>query len=105
MFSLAPKPAAAPAANPQESSAPPANAPGRGNLLAGIQGFNKGKLKDTDTKDSSTPATSNKPAGGGGPGARPGGGPPMGGGPFGIPPGGVAGLKKTGGRMFFYCSM
>jgi hypothetical protein len=64
---------------------------GRGNLLAGIQGFKKSGLEKTETVDKSAPPV----AGGGGAGsgaARPGGG---GGGPFGIPAGGIAGLKKT----------
>ena len=70
--------------------------PMAGGLLSGIQGFNKNKLKDADTNDKSAPATSKSgPTGGPGP-ARPGmNSPPSGGGPFGIPPGGIAGLKKT----------
>jgi len=63
---------------------------GRGNLLAGIQGFKKSGLEKTETVDKSAPPIS---GGGNSGGARPGGG--GGGGPFGIPAGGIAGLKKT----------
>ena len=89
-----PKPAAASA--PAADERPP-NPMGRGNLLSGIQGFNKNKLKDTDTNDKSAPATANKP-GGGGPAPMGGGGPRPGGGgggagPFGVPAGGLAAIK------------
>jgi hypothetical protein len=100
-----PKPAAAalpppsagppkPAASPPPSAAPaandrPPNPLGRGNLLAGIQGFKKSGLEKTETVDKSTPPVAG--GGGGAPAARPTGG--GGAGPFGVPAGGLAAIK------------
>jgi hypothetical protein len=80
-----PPPAAAPAANDR-----PPNPLGRGNLLAGIQGFKKSGLEKTETVDKSTPPVAG--GGGGAPAARPTGG-GGGAGPFGVPAGGLAAIK------------
>jgi len=49
---MAPPPAVIP---PPPTSKPPSNAPGRSAMLSSITAFNKGKLKKTETKDSSAP--------------------------------------------------
>jgi len=88
-----------PAASPPPSAAPaaddrPPNPLGRGNLLAGIQGFKKSGLEKTETVDKSAPPVAGggaKAGGGGGGGARPTGG--GGAGPFGVPAGGLAAIR------------
>jgi hypothetical protein len=86
-----PKPAASPP--PSAADDRPPNPLGRGNLLAGIQGFKKSGLEKTETVDKSAP-----PVAGGGGGAKAGGAAarPTGGGgagPFGVPAGGLAAIK------------
>ena len=74
-----------------------------GGLLAGISGFKKNDLAKTETVDKSAPvAAKSGPGGGAGAGSPP--KPSGGGGPFGIPAGGIAGLKAqqaTAAGMFF----
>ena len=93
-----------PSAGPPAGNDRPAN-PMAGNLLAGIAGFKKNELSKAETVDKSAPvAAKSGPGGGAGGGA---GGPPKpmgGGGPFGIPAGGIAGLKaqQAAAGMFFF---